>query len=196
MSYHSHPQFRIDLTHEEEALLGRIDFEAQGHKTFLSNREPVANLIDSLFGREAIPAHRREWWTNPELNTGSKKSRRDRFTENRRASSPHDIYTHPHFLKHLHYFVFGPNLPPDFIEMFNAWLASSPEPLSPADFYGGNDEFAKLGKVVALAARTAVREYGMRKLDAAEELCKLSLESGFDADTALSVRRFAMETRP
>lgn len=195
MTYHSHPRFHIDLAQEEEALLGRIDFKTRGRKTYLSNREPVANLMDSLDRRQAIPAHRLEWWTNPKLNIGSNRSRRERFAEKSRANSPYDIYTNPHFLKHFHYFVFGPNLPPDFIEQFNAWLASSPEPLSPEDFYGGNDEIAELRRVVRLAARTAVREYRMSKGTAAEELCKLSLELGFDADTALSVRRYAMETR-
>lgn len=196
MTYHSHTQFHIDLAQEEEALLGRIDFRTRDHETYLSNREPVASLMDSLDRHQAIPAHRLEWWTNPELNTGSNKSRRDRFAENTKANSPHDIYTNPHFLKHLHYFVFGPNLPPDFIELFNALLASSPESLSSADFYGGNDEIAELRRVTRLAARTAVREYRMGKPNAAEELCKLSLELGFDADTALSVRRYAMVTKP
>lgn len=195
MTYQSHAQFHINLAQEEEALLGRIDFETRGRETFLSNWEPVANLMDSLVRRQAILAHRLEWWTNPELNTGSNRSRRDRFEENSRADSPHDIYTHPQFLKHLHYFVFGPNLPPDFIEKFNAWLASSPEPVSPIDFYGGNDQIAELRRVARLAARTAVREYRMSKPNAAEELCKLSLELGFDTDTALSVRRYAMKIR-
>ena len=55
MTHHSHPQFHIDRTQEEEALLRRIDFKTRGRKTYLSNREPVANLMDSLVRRQAIP---------------------------------------------------------------------------------------------------------------------------------------------
>ena len=69
-----------------------------------------------MFERQAIPDLRIRYFTDPTLNIGLSKSRKEVFESN--GTSGADILSHPHFLRHLKYFIYGPDLPVAAIHAF------------------------------------------------------------------------------
>src|SRR5437773_7602245 len=101
---------KIDLIPEESALLSRITFDFSGNHDALRASCAAAGLLaKSLLARNAIPEARLRYFTDPELNIGSRKSRKQVFESNGTVGEA--IYSHGNFLKYLRYFIFGPALP-------------------------------------------------------------------------------------
>jgi hypothetical protein len=110
------PPKAIELKSEEQELLGEIDFEPScvGSRTsredWIRICEAAHDLTISLLTRGAIPQIRWEYFTKPKYNAGpGKKSRQQVFESN--GTCGEEILRHPHFLKYLEYFIFGPALP-------------------------------------------------------------------------------------
>jgi hypothetical protein len=169
----------VGLTEPEQALAAQINFEpsrtAHDATAVRASGEAAAALMKSLKARKAIPEVRVQWFTDPEYNVGGHgASRQDIFVKN--GARGDDILRHPHFLKHLHYFIYGPDLPASVIEIFEQEVADC----------GG----VTSGDIIPLGnhAKQQVRTHGLDTDKAAEEFYKLALESGLDASDARSIR--------
>src|SRR5688572_21458511 len=151
--------FAISLSPEEEELVRKIEFDGlrlKDREHWLKNGELALALVRSLQGRDAIPAHRWDWFVEPECNVGGHgSSHRDIFEKN--GTTGNDIARHAHFLPYLHYFVYGPNMPASVIDAFQ----------SKVDECGmvTSSDVIPLGKTARLLAKNA----GLDRRKAAEE---------------------------
>jgi len=104
------------------------------------------------------------YFTDPKLNLGGRgKSRQEIFEKN--GTSGDEILRHPHFLKHLEYFVCGPDLPAEAIEKFKCEASGG--------HLGGSD-------IIDLTpyCRSCVRQNRLEPHRAADEFFKLAVECG------------------
>lgn len=171
----------VALTPEEQALFDRIDFDLSGeYDSRIASLVAAADLAESLLRRGAIPEVRRRYLTDPDLNVGGRgKSRITVFEGNGRHGR--EILEHPHFLKYLRYFLFGPDLPKSTIERFRNILI---------------DDAGTSGMMLDQLCRSARAEARLLgRCDAGEEFFKLALECGVDEGVARSVRDAAMRAR-
>ncbi len=182
-------KFHIVLTPAERELLSRIDLRSnhenheEGRNAYLANQEPILALLRSLAERKAIPAQRLRYWDDPAYHvTGRiRTSRRGLFERN--DCTGDDIYTHPHFLKHLRYFLYGAELPEPVIRMFEdkvgepRWITSS--------------DGIPLGK----AALEIARRHGLDRSTAPDEFFKLCLDLGLSVYVAQTVMRSVLRLR-
>lgn len=170
----------IELTVEEKALLGRIDFAPASptrHDPEYWNAvgEAALRLMKSLIARKAIPAVRSKYFTDSDFNVGGRgRSRAQIFEKN--GTYGEAIFKHPHFLKYLHYFLYGPNLPPIVIEAFQQKIAGLGHITS--------SDIVPLGAF----ARRLTRDHKLRGDDPAEEFFKLALDCGLERHEARSIR--------
>lgn len=139
-------------------------------------------LLQSLAERDAIPSQRLKYWDDPAYNTGGTKvSHKGVFERN--GCHGEEIYTHPHFIPFLRYFLFGAELP-------DATKAAFEDKV-------GNPEWVTSSDIVPIGtfARNLTRNHGLNKRDAPEEFFKLCLDVGLPLSTAESVRRSVMQVR-
>lgn len=181
-------KYHIELAEEEVALLSKIDLRShhqnhdEGHAAFLANQEPILALLKSFTKRRAVPDVRLNYWNDPSYRSGRiKGSRKGLFERNNCTGA--DIYTHPHFLEHLRYFLFGAELPDAVIEEFEKKVGN-PEWLSSSDI-------VPIGK----AARDLTRRYRLDVSAAPEEFFKLCLDMGLGLSTAQSVMQSVKQVR-
>jgi hypothetical protein len=181
-------KYHIKLTDAEAALLARIDLQASerslgdSYKVYQANEKPVLALIESLSDRAAVPTERVKFWNDPRYNTGrTKASRKGLFERNGRTGA--DIYTHPHFLPYLRYFLFGADLPDAVIAAFEAKV--------------GNPQWVTSSDIVPIGkcARDLTRQYRLDVAAAADEFFKLCLDMGLGLGTAGSVMRSVKQIR-
>jgi hypothetical protein len=181
-------KYHIELTKEEAALLFQIDTRTshasheEGHAAYNANRKPILALVRSLSERRALPQERLSYWNDPAYNPGRIKASRKGVFE-RNGCKGEDIYIHPHFMRHLRYFLFGADLPENLILEFSqsvgdpSWVTSS--------------DILPIGK----RARDLARRYGLDMSGAAEEFFKLCLDMGLGVDTAGRVKRSVQQAR-
>jgi hypothetical protein len=169
----------VELTESEKALAARIDFEPSRstHDAVAAraNGEAARALTKSLMERKAIPEVRLRWFTDPAYNiSGHGASRQQIFAKN--GTRGEDILRHPHFLKHLRYFIYGPDLPAAVMESFEKEVAAC----------GGvtSGDIVSLGNHAKQQARAHCLDGGR----AAEEFYKLALDCGLNESTARSIR--------
>ena len=181
-------KYHVELTEVEAALVREIDLRVrhrshdEGHAAYQANERPILRLLESLSERGAIARERLSYWDDPKYNTGGlKTSHRGVFERN--GWRGREIYTHPHFIPYLRYFLFGADLPDAVVADFEetvgnpAWVTSS--------------DIVPIGK----CARGLARRYGLDRKHAAAEFFKLCLDMGLERDTAFSVRRAVMQLR-
>lgn len=155
----------IILTNEEQAFFLSITFNWKKHDELRCSLEPMRLLALSLFERSAVPEIRIAYFTEPDFNPGGRgKSREEIFESN--GTSGEEILRHPNFLKHLEYFLCGPNLPSVAIDTFKR-VALCSGYLTGGDI---ND--------LAPFARSCVRSNGLDPHVAADEFFKLAVECG------------------
>lgn len=154
----------ISLTSEERALFSKIRFNWQYHEELRDSLAPMEALALSILQRGVVPQIRIAYFTDPDLNPGGRgKSREDSFEKN--GTSGEEILRHPHFLKHLEYFICGPDLPVPAIEKFKSESASG--------HLSGSDV-----NELTPYARSCVRQNFLEPHRAAEEFFKLAVECG------------------
>lgn len=181
-------KYHIKLTSSEEEILENIDLRDshanhdEGHSAYKSNAQPVLSLLQSLHERSAIPHERLSYWNDPSYNQGRIKASRKGFFE-RNGCKGADIYTHPHFIRFLRYFLFGAELPDDVISAFEDKV-DNPEWVTSSDVL-------PIGKF----ARDLVRQHNLDKTDAPEEFFKLCLDMGLGLTTAESIMRSVKQIR-
>ncbi len=166
-----HPALKIALNPQEEAYLAQVRFDVPEHPDAGWQRALLAgcSLARSLVARGAVPRARWRYFTDPELNIGRKKSRKDTFEANGVRGA--DILLDAAFLPYLYYWIFGPDLP----EAVIGWFLAAAQ--------HGSDM-----RSLRHLARQATRDCCLEPLNAAEEFFKLALEAGLDQDSARSVR--------
>jgi hypothetical protein len=176
---------RVELTPREQDLWDKIDFGPRpiggSHDSLRASLEPAHDLARSLIDRGAIPDIRMQYFTDPALNIGTKKSHKQVFEAN--GTKGDSILRHPNFIPYLRYFVLGPELPETTMEAFRELLG-------------------ELGTITS-GDRRALVDFARREakgltLDpraAAEEFFKLALECGLDVDDARAMRDAVMRLR-
>lgn len=177
----------IDLTSEERALTAQIDFnpassERHQPEYWKGVGEAAYRLMKSLVARKAIPEVRRKFFTEPDFNVGGRgRSHADIFEGN--GTRGDAIFRHPHFLKYLRYFLYGPDLPPEVITAFRKKIADS--------------AFITSSDIIPLGAfaRKLTRANRLDGGDAAEEFFKLALECGLELYEARSIRDAVKKAR-
>jgi len=170
----------VELSAEEKALVDAIDFNPSSrdpHDPEYWNAvgEAALRLMRSLIARKAILEVRTKYFTDPDFNVGGRgRSRAGIFEKN--GTSGEAIFRHPHFLKYLHYFLYGPDLPPQVIDVFR-------QKITDIGFITSSD-IIPLGKF----ARQLVRTNRLDTNDPAEEFFKLALDCGLELYEARSIR--------
>jgi hypothetical protein len=169
----------MELTDSEKALIARIDFgptpAVHNSEVARANGEAALALAKSLTARNAIPPPRMRWFTDPAYNvSGHGGSREDDFVKNGKKGD--DIFRDPNFLKHLRYWVYGPDLPPVVLDGFAAEVATC-RPVTSGDL-----------PALRYYAKQQTRAHALDGGTAAEEFYKLALECGLDEFEARSIR--------
>ena len=178
-------KYHMELIDEEEVLVETIDLcvsHANRDEAHVAYRRPILALLQSLCERGAIPEERLKYWNDPDYNThGRKMSHKGVFERN--GCTGEDIYTHPHFIPYLRYFLFGADVPDVVIRKFEAKV--------------GNPNWVTSGDIVPIGkcARDLTRQYRLDRLHAAEEFFKLCLDMELGLSTAAIVRRSVMQLR-
>ncbi len=180
------PGSPIDFTKAERELIDLIDFSPPGpgghdRETVRRSCEAASELTLSLLKRSAIPRIRWAYFTDAEYNSGSKSSRREIFERN--GTIGEAIYRHPHFLKYLQYFLYGPNLPKETVNDFGTKVAEC-EPVTSGDL----DEFKGF-------ARDSTRSHQLERHVAAQAFYQLALEYGLAESDARYIRDGVMKIR-
>lgn len=178
------PDYKIALTPEEKRLVDTIqlDITKVDYAIVQKNGDAILALLKLLSKRNAIPAVRLKFWTDPNYQIGRLKASHKGLFE-RNGCTGEDIYRHPHFLPYLNYFLFGADLPASLITEFVAKV--------------GNPKWVTSGDVVPIGtcARHLTKRYGLNKTHAAGEFFKLALDVGLDLYVAQSVYRSVMQLR-
>jgi hypothetical protein len=176
----------IPLTPEERMLVERIDFKPSSEMHDVNYWRSVGaaaeQLMEALLKRKAIPEVRTKFFTDPRYNTGGRgKSRLQVFEKN--GTSGDAIFRHAHFLKYLHYFLYGPDLPADTVQAFEEKIAGLRMITS--------SDIVPLGAF----ARQLTRERTLDPGKAAEEFFKLALENDLGLSAAQSIRDAVKRSR-
>lgn len=181
-------KYHIELMADEAAILTKIDLRmshqdhGEGHEAYKANKQPILALLKSLTERGGIPEQRVNYWNDPRYHLGRiKASHKGVFERNGCTGS--DIYTHPHFIPYLRYFLFGADLPDSVIAAFEAKVGN-PQWVSSSDV-------TPIGK----CARDLTRQHRLTPSEASEEFFKLCLDMGLSLDTAQSVTRSVKQLR-
>lgn len=169
----------IKLTPKEAALYAKIPREvsATDSRTWTPISNAMEKLVQSLESRDAIPKIRRKVFF--ELAEIGSKSTFEIFEAN--GTKGPDICRHGSFVKHLHYFINGPDLPhavrDGFLDIINEDRGTSGMLMN------------ELQKFV----RKSVRDYGLVPSHAATNFWRLCQEVGYlHSDT---IRRAAMSAK-
>lgn len=184
-------KFHIVLIENEKALVGNIDFESYTPESYATNRESILALLKSLSDRDAIPEQRLKYWNDPEYNIGGFKNTSKKGTFERNGREGHEIYTHPHFLKHLRYFLYGADLPEQLIMQFDIGCKEEHVNLD----YVTSGDIEPICKSARKVARVAIRDYKLEKRYVTEEIYKLCLDMELDISYARIVRNDVAKIR-
>lgn len=174
--------YAIELTDEESEILSGIELDQPvlDHEQYKRQGPLVLRLLKSLVERSAIPEARLLYWSDPEYQIGRLKASHKGLFE-RSGRQGDEIYTHPHFLKYLRYFLYGANLPEGAIFEFEKVV--------------GNPEWVSSGDItdITKGTRDIVRRHGLKDQD--EEFFRLALDVGLDVWFAKSVRDSVKQVR-
>ena len=182
------PPQPVTLTKKEAELRSHVEFDPLGVKyprdrydVAIASGEAVRDLMHRLLERLAIPEIRLAYFTDPELNIPTRKSRRQEWEENNPTEDA--IFEHPNFAHYLKYFLEGPDLPADTLRGF-CRIANDESPV-----------YRTPVEPLQRFVRAEIRRHRLDRSETAEEFSKLALETGFDVDEAKSVRTAALQTR-
>lgn len=176
----------LELTAEEKALVAKINFNpaSERHDPAYWNAvgEASVQLMKLLAGRKAIPEVRTKYFTDPEFNIGGRgRSRAGVFEKN--GTRGEAIFRHVHFLRYLHYFLYGPALPDSVSDAFSKKVADI--------------GFVTSSDIVPLGAfaRKLAKENHLEVGEAAEEFFKLALECDLKLHEARVIRDSVKQAR-
>ncbi|MGQ3170530.1 MAG: hypothetical protein ACT6RZ_08905 [Methylophilus sp.] len=177
--------FTIELKSEEIELIDSIQFNPHALKGKVqtdANGELVSQLLNSFIDRDAIPLERIKYFTEPEYNLSEpRKSRRDAFMQ--KSGNFETMIRHLDFLKYLHYFIHGANLPPKILTSFSDAVKECGQITS--------GDIAPLSS----SARQLVRSYNLEPRLCADEFYKLCLDLNLHHMDAASIRTSIKQIR-
>ena len=181
-----HGPFTIELTPEEIALADAIKFDPHdtlgNTQAFHANGDQVVQLTNSLLKRKAIPDQRLSYFSDPEYHVGGRgSSRQELFL--RKAGDRETMVRHGHFLKYLHYFIYGADLPSAVVIAFARAVEDCGMVTS--------GDIAPLSST----ARELTRTHRLKPQSAAEEFYKLCLDLDLSLDAAASIRESVLQVR-
>lgn len=175
------------IENEGELLRGidlrdRIPSGEDARAIHLANVAPIRALMRSLIDRDAIPDPRKRYWEDPDYNTDRGKGSHKEMFERNGVYAP-EVYTNPHFLRFIRYFLYGAELPAVVINAFEAQV--------------GNPEWFTSGDYPPLRSlvRNLMRQNRLDHHAAPEEFYKLTLDVGLGHYAAHDVRHTAMQVR-
>lgn len=169
----------IDLNADEAVLLARINFDSRDHDAIKQSCSASAELMPLLLDRNAIPAERLAYFTDPGCLDG-KRSRLDVFEGN--GTRGDEVFEHPNFLKHLRYFVHGSGLPLKVQQVMRDAVGD------PIHFTSGDLE------PLRVLARQLVRQYALGSAHS-DAFFQLALDLGLSDDHAHSIRKTTSSVR-
>lgn len=177
---------KIHLTADEDEILTQVRFPARGASLEFEENERngrlVSRLIKSLLAREAIPRVRMRFYADPEFNPSHPGcSRREMFL--RSTHSDEQAYRHQAFLRYLHYFIHGPDLPEDIKDKF---------------FETASEHFVEVNELEEKARwliRTSDVQRYPRDYELHEKFYQLALDCGCAEGDARRVRKAVMTLR-
>jgi hypothetical protein len=168
---------RIELTKFEQALFEQINFGSDpGYEAALASGRASRQLMESLIKRDAIPAIRWGYFTDP-FPGGRGKSHAAVFQANLQGRN---LFEDPTFIvRYLRYFIFGPDQPRETMRRFCEIVA--------------DDDIERLRSFVCQETRKAGL---INRTQTAEEFYKLALECfPDDPFTPGRIREAAMKAR-
>jgi hypothetical protein len=174
------PPQAVELTDDESKLNEQVPDSPDPSRNWAQTANAMESLFKSLTERKAIPEIRLRIFSDPKYAETQNKSPKQIFESN--GTCGHAIYRHPNFIKHLRYFINGPDLPEAVINRFCKIL---------------NDNAGTSGEILDRRhrfVRSCVGEYGLDRHSAASNFFKLAIELGIDHD-AYGIRTAAMSTR-
>jgi hypothetical protein len=174
------------LTEEEQELLNGIVLRAselvREPALVVTNGDRVLALMKRLIARRAIPEARVRYFLDPNYNAGGRgQSRRAGFEG--AGCYGDDIFRHTTFLKYLHYFLFGADLPSSVKADFSKEVAGC-GPITSGDM-----------QTLTKAARQLTRAKALEPKRASEEFYKLAIDCGLNSDSAGYVRKAVRQAR-
>lgn len=159
--------FSIDLNEDYEVRQARLNCSKQ--------------LATSLLNRNAIPKPRLGYFSDPKHNLSNpKKSRKQIFEDNGTKGDLMLKVKDPNFLKHLKYFIFGPNLPESLLlELYQ---------IKAKTFY--DDEFKEKA---LLFIRSYFKSSRFTAGALSDEIYKLCLDLEIEEGYAIQIRNSVMK---
>lgn len=181
------PASTIELTAPEKEMLASLTFDPLSfkgnHEGFRRNADLAYCLTTSLVERKGILEQRVRYFTDPEYYPGGRgKSRQDSFVKH--GNNHDETLRHPHFLKHLRYFIHGADLPAAIIRQYT-------DAVKDCGMVSSSD-IPELGA----KARNLARAHRLEGSAAADEFFKLSLDLGLSADQSARIRESVKQLRP
>ncbi len=181
-------RYAISFTEAEEAFVARIDFHRHDPTTrearvaYEGNLEPIPHLLSSLRERNAIPAQRVSYWTDPEFRTGRLKGSREQLFA-RNGTVGEEAFVQFGFLPMLHYLLFGARLPLAVMAAFEAEV--------------GDPRWVSLDDALdhGRFARNLVRQYCLNPSDSGDEFFKLALDLGLWVQSGLRIEQIVRHNR-
>ncbi|MEZ0219108.1 MAG: hypothetical protein ACAH22_02310 [Tardiphaga sp.] len=120
------PPVRIALNDAEAALLKTIKLDAaslEGSEDAHRNGLASCKLMKSLLERNAIPAWRTRFFSDPSYSSGGCGKSTEQIFVGNGCDTLEKLFAHPHFLDVLRYFLEGPDLPQHVALDFHAAVA-------------------------------------------------------------------------
>lgn len=170
------PPKQVELLYEESKWVKTISSDNKWH----TKADAMEKLTKSLLKRNAIPEIRLRLFSDPDLAETRSKSSKQRFESNGLAGDA--IFRHPHFVKYLHYFINGPELPAVAIEGFCKIL---------------NDDLGTSGMLLdqlCKFVRSCIRDNDLDRTSAATEFYRLAVELDIEHDPR-TIRKASLSTR-
>ena len=135
-------------------------------------------LFASLMDKKLIPQRRLRYLTQKELQTGyKKKSRLEIFEDN--GTKGEEIFSHPHFLKYLRFFVEGPQVDEHILELIKGVISEN------FDEDDQVEEFIRRVKQFVPSPKEARDKF-------AQEVFKLAVDMDWDPSSCHKVRNKVM----
>jgi hypothetical protein len=173
------PPKQVELLNEESKWFKTISSMSNDNK-WQTIADAMQKLTKSLLKRNAIPEIRLRLFSDPDLAETRSKSSMQIFESN--GVTGDAIFRHPHFVKYLHFFINGPELPAVVIKGFCKIL---------------NEDMGTSGMLLdqlCKFVRSCVRDNDLDRRSAATEFYRLAVELDIEHDPR-TIRKASLSAR-
>ena len=173
---------QIHLNNEENKFYQFVFSNFERPNDWKKVSDSMFSLFKSLIDRNAIPEIRKKIFADPEFAETGIKSPKQIFEKH--CTKGDNIFRHHDFIKHLVYFINGPQLPKIVINKIFE-LAKEESFLDTPEI---SDNIRKY-------VRHSIREYDLDRNKVPKEFYKLAIEMGFSLTDSKAIRKEAMSVR-